>query len=182
MASSPQQNPAVLTTLVEEKHFDIRLERSGHLLKEAIEHSIGHPMVELAHGMWTARYSVGRFYDEEITVRALPSDQGTTVEVRIEHHARPLAASLFALGVITGSLLIVPLIYAIMVQQARNRENARTRLIRMHKVWTELAATVGAPLKAGYRDRPERTKVRVETEDAEEGEQEVDEERAKRAS
>jgi hypothetical protein len=164
-AAAQQQQQAQINHLVEEKHFRLKLERSAEQLKTAIEDAIGAKLDELAYGMWSARLSVGRGEYKEITVRALPTDEGTSVEVRIEHGYTPLAVGLYGVALLASSVLLLPLFYVIAKAQERQRRLARERLIEMHKIWTELSAAIGAPSKAGYRGEPRRARVRVTEEE-----------------
>ena len=177
MATAPQQQGVVVNALVEEKHFRIRLDRSAPLLKSAIEDALGCPLGELAPGMWFAKRPTGRVTYEEITVRALETEEGTSVEVRIESHTTPLGISAFITGILIGTVFILPLFYLIAVSQAKQKDVARARLVQMHKVWTEVSAAVGAPMKSGYRSGPERARVRVraKAEDPEDEEREDEE-------
>jgi hypothetical protein len=170
-AASTQQQGAIPTALVEEKHFRVRLERSAPLLKGAIEDALGCPLEELAPGMWFAKRPTGRVTYEEITVRALETEEGTSVEVRIESHTTPLGISAFITGILVGTMFILPLFYLIAVSQSKQKEAARARLVQMHKVWTEVSAAVGAPMKSGYRSGPERARARVRARAAAEDEE-----------
>jgi hypothetical protein len=165
MASAPQQQVPAPNVLVEEKHFKIKLERSKDLLKTAIEDAIGVKLDELAYGMWGARVKLGVGSYKEITVRALPTDVGTTVEVRIEHGTSSIATGLYGAAILATVMLVFPLFILIAQAQEKQKRQARDRLIEMHKVWTEVSNAVGAPTKGGYRDRPERARVRVEEEE-----------------
>lgn len=176
MATAPQQQPVQVTHLVEEKHFEIKLERGKDLLKQAIEDAIGVKLDELAYGMWAARVKTGVGQYKEITVRALPSDQGTTVEVRIEHGHAPWVVGVYGAAILATAMLVFPLFVVIAQAQERQKRLARERLIEMHKIWTEVSNAIGAPMKAGYRDRPERARVRVEDEAEEEAEVEEEKE------
>ena len=161
MTTQQQQQGGVVNALVEEKHFRVRLERSAHLLKGAIEDALDYPLEELALGMWYARRPTSSFGYEEITVRALETDEGTSIEVRLENHTTPLALSAFVALMIVATFLVVPLFFLIAMLQSKQKDVARTRLVQMHKIWTELGAAVGAPKRSDYRSRPEPARARA---------------------
>jgi len=156
-----QQHPQNQLVLVEEKFFPLSLERSAGMLREAIEHAIGLELVELSRGMWTAERSMDGGRYQEITVRALPAEDGTTVEVRIEDRWRASRVALAGTLLMFGAMLILPLFFIIAKTQETQRKLARERLVQMHRIWTEVTATVGAPTRAGYRERPERIRTRA---------------------
>ncbi len=165
MAAQNQQQQQV-PAIREEKFFRFRLEKSIELLQTAIEDALGVELLQLAVGMWTATIPVGNTAEMEITVRAIAVEDGTTVDVHIQHHTKPFAIGAFALFIIPASMLIVPLFWAIARGQKIARTRQRQRLVMLHKIWTEISAAVGAPKRASYRGAPQR--VRVEESSAQE--------------
>jgi hypothetical protein len=156
MASVQQQQAAHITSVVEEKTFRIRLEEGEPLIKSAIEEAAGVRLEELAEGMWFGSRQDGRWVTIEVTARALPIDRGTTVELRVEHKTNPIATTLMVFGAIAGAMLILPLIAIIAYGQKAGQAQQRQRLVTMHRMWREIAAAVGAPRRAGYREAPAR--------------------------
>jgi len=142
--------------LVEERYFDIRLGETGSLLKEAIEDAAGMPMEELAPGMWVGSKQVAKHTRIEVTARAQRQDEGTSVELRVEHKTSPLAMAMGLTGLIIACCFIIPIIPIVMWAQKATEKQQRERLVMMHKLWTELGEVVGAPKRAGYRDAPQR--------------------------
>ena len=156
-----QQAATPQPLLVEEKYFPVSLERSADVIEGAIAHALGVPLQKLGYGMWSAEKPVARGHFQEITVRALPTEEGTSVEIRIEDRfsagSIALAGTLFVLAAFT----IIPLFFMIARSQEMQRDNTRRRLIEMHRIWTEIASSLGAPVRAGYRSQPERAPVRA---------------------
>ncbi len=162
MAAVPsQQNQPQQQILVETKFFDISLERSAGLLKEAIEHAIGVTLDELASGMWVGRKELEGGHFQDYTVRALPTDDGTSVEVMIEDRWAPGKVALNGTLMMIASMFIVPIFFIVARISEMQRKLARERMLQMHRIWTEVTSTVGAPKRAGYRDRPQRVRTRA---------------------
>jgi hypothetical protein len=161
-----QQQAQAATALVEEKFFNIRLGENGSLLKKALEEASGMPLEELAPGMWTGSREVSWGVSLEVTARAQAVEEGTSVEVRVEHRTSPGATAAFIFLVIAGAMVLLPLIPIIMWGQKAQKRQQRERLVLMHKLWTELGEVVGAPRRASYRESPQRAyapAARVET-------------------
>jgi hypothetical protein len=142
--------------LVEERYFDIRLGETGSLLKEAIQDAAGMAMEELAPGMWVGSKQVAKHTRVEVTARAQRQDDGTSVELRVEHKTSPLAMAMGLTGLIIACCFIIPIIPIVMWAQKAQEKQTRERLVLMHKMWTELGEVVGSPKRAGYRDVPRR--------------------------
>lgn len=180
MSVTTQQGQQTQPILVEEKYFPISLERSAKVIEDAVAHAIGVELEEIAHGMWSARKPVGDGHFHEITVRALPMEEGTSVEIRIEDRYSALSVALAGTLFLVGVLLILPIFYLVARSQEMQREHARKRLLQMHRIWTEISSSVGAPVRAGYRSRPEPVRARVpeeseaEVEVASGGEREIE--------
>lgn len=156
----PQQNTNVASTvLVEEKFYEIDLAENERALRAAVEQAAGMPMDELAPGMWFGSRSVGRWTTIEVTARAQAVDDGTTLELRVEHKVNPLATTFLVGTVIVGSLFIVPLVAIIAWGQKTQQEQGRQRLILLHKIWRGVAESVEAPKRGGYRESPKRVYV-----------------------
>jgi hypothetical protein len=81
-----QQNANVaLTVGVEEKFYELDLGEHEGSLRRAIEHAAGMTMEELAPGMWFGSKEIDRWTTIEVTARAQAVDDGTSVELRVEH-------------------------------------------------------------------------------------------------
>jgi len=181
MAVPVQQQNAqeTLTVLVEEKSFKLRLEEAEPLIKSAIENAAGIKLEELTAGMWFGARKDSRWATLEVTARALPTDDGTAVELRVEHKTNPAATTLFILGAVFGAMLIIPLVALIAYGTRANPEQQRNRLILTHKMWREISDAIGAPHRASYREPPrrayppaERNRIAVPEEEPEEAEPE----------
>lgn len=155
MANANQQQQ-VVKYLVEEKHYRLDFDEGAPLVRRAIEHALGMKLDELAPGMWSGSKPADGYSTLEATVRALRTDEGMSVELRLEHRFNGKAVTAFTLGIIFGCFLILPLIPTIIMSTNLTREHTRARLIEMHKAWTEIGEAIGAPRRAGYRERPER--------------------------
>lgn len=129
-----QQNQQNQPVLVEEKFFPISLERSADLLREAIEHAIGVELVELAPGMWTAERVLEKGHYQDITVRALPADEGTTVEVRIEDRWRSARVAIAGTLFMIAAMFIIPIFFMVGRLQETQRKLGRERLLQMHRI------------------------------------------------
>jgi hypothetical protein len=164
-----QQQAQVSKLLVEEKQYRLDFDEGAPLVRRAIEHALGVKLDELATGMWSASKKVDRYSYLDVTVRALRSDDGMNVEVRLEHRFNARAVTAFTVGVALGCVIILPLIPTIMVAHRIGRKHSQQRLIEMHKVWTEIGEAVGAPRRAGYRERPERAYAPMRVEDEPKG-------------
>jgi hypothetical protein len=165
--TQPQQHGA----LVEEKFFNIRLGESGGLIKEALEEAAGMELTELAPGMWTGTRQLPRGLSLEITARAQAVEDGTTVELRVEHRRSPGATALLIFLIMIGAMVLLPLIPIIMYTHKAQQLQQRERLVLMHKMWSELSEIVGAPKRATYREAPKRIYVPESRRQAEAAEQ-----------
>lgn len=154
-----QSQSAVSTAVVEEKFYDLSLADHERSLRKAIEHAAGMPVDELAPGMWFGSRKVDRWTSIEVTARAQAVDDGTSVELRVEHKVSPLATTLAITGLVLGSVLIVPLFAIIAYAQRANQRQQRERLVLMHKMWREIAEVVDAPRRSSYREAPKRVYV-----------------------
>jgi hypothetical protein len=170
--SSGNQQPQVVKFLVEEKHYRLDFDEGAPLVRRAIEHALGTKLDELAPGMWSGAKGADDYAKLEVTVRALRTDDGMSVEVRLEHRFNAKAVAAFVVGITLGCFLLVPLIPTILITNNLNRKHQRDRLVEMHKVWTEIGEAIGAPRRAGYRERPQRAyaPMRVEGELVDRGE------------
>lgn len=154
--SSANQQPQVVKYLREEKHYRLDFEEGAPLVRRALEEALGMQLDELAPGMWSGTTEADGYSALEATVRALRTDDGMSVEVRLEHRYNARAITAFVLGITLGCVIILPLIPTIMIQAKLNRRHERDRLVAMHRAWTEIGEAIGAPRRAGYRERPER--------------------------
>lgn len=145
-----------LRKLTEERFFSFRLGETGSLIKEALEEAAGMELEELAPGMWAGSRETSWGMSIEVTARAQAVEDGTSVELRVEHRSSPGAIALAISLVLVAGMLVLPLIPLIMYSQKAQKRQQRERLVLMHKMWTELGAVVGAPRKASYRDAPKR--------------------------
>ena len=145
--------------MVEERFFDLRLGESGSLIKEALEEAAGMELRELAPGMWTGTRPTTTGNYLMMTARAQAADEGTTVQLQVEHRSNPGYAALAIILLILGSVLLLPLVPMLIWLQRHLEKQQRERLVLMHKMWTELAAVVGAPKRGSYRRKPERAYV-----------------------
>ncbi|MBW2525983.1 MAG: hypothetical protein JRI23_17515 [Deltaproteobacteria bacterium] len=162
----PQNQQQAATALVEEKFFNISLGQNGSLIKQALEEASGMELEELAPGMWTGSREVGWGSSLEITARAQAVEDGTSVEVRVEHRSSPGAVAAWIFLIIAAAVILLPLIPIIMWGTKLQKQHQRERLVLMHKLWGELAAVVGAPRRASYRESPQRSYApggRIET-------------------
>jgi hypothetical protein len=164
MAAANQQQQ-VTKILVEEKHYRLDYDEGAPLVRRAIEHALGMELDELAPGMWSGSKVSDDYSSVEVTVRALRTDEGMNVEVRLEHRFNAKAVAAFTIGLVVGCIVLLPLIPTIMMSTRLQRRHTRERLVEMHKVWTEIAEAVGAPRRAGYRQRPERAYAPMRIED-----------------
>lgn len=143
--------------IVEEKFFNIRLGETGELLKQAIEEASGFELEELAAGMWMGKRQLSRWTYLHLTARAQAVEDGTTVELRVEHKHSPGAMGMYILFLIIACCLILPIVPIAMWSRKAMERQQRERLVLMHKLWTELGEVVGAPRRAtGYREAPQR--------------------------
>lgn len=165
MNNTGQQQPQI-KHLVEEKHYRLEFDEGAPYLKQAIEHALGMKLDVLAPGMWSGTKEADKYSNLEATVRALRTEDGMSVEVRLEHRFNAKAITLFTVGLTLGCILLLPLIPTIMTSVRVHREHTRQRLIEMHKVWTEVAEAVGAPRRAGYREQPKRAYAPMRINDA----------------
>jgi hypothetical protein len=156
MASYAQQQQQVQRALVEEKHYRVPFEEGSGLIQRALAHALGVEFEELAPGMWFATKKADDHSFLEVTVRTLAVDDGTSVEIHLEHRYTPKAITLFVLGVVVGCVILLPLIPTIMIANKLNKEHQRQRLVEMHRAWTEIGHAVGAPRKSSYREQPRR--------------------------
>ena len=154
--NSTNQQPQVVKFLVEEKHYRLDFEEGAPLVRRAIEHALATKLDELAPGMWSGSKKVDDYSSLEATVRALRTDDGMSVEVRLEHRFNAKAVAAFVVGIVVGCVVLLPLIPTIIITNNLNRKHQRDRLVEMHKVWTEIGEAIGAPRRAGYRERPQR--------------------------
>lgn len=154
--SSANQQAQVVKFLREEKHFRLDFDEGAPLVRRAIEHALEMKLDELAPGMWSGTKVADGYSALEATVRALRTDDGMSVEIRLEHRFNAKAITAFVVGITVGCILLVPLIPTIMMQSRLTRRHERDRLVEMHRAWTEIGEAIGAPRRAGYRERPER--------------------------
>ena len=110
----PQNQQQAATALVEEKFFNISLGQNGSLIKQALEEAAGLKLEELAPGMWTGSREVGWGSSLEITARAQAVEEGTSVELRVEHRSSPGAVAAWIFLVIAAAMVLLPLIPLIM--------------------------------------------------------------------
>lgn len=163
--------PAVL---VEQKVFPGRYEQCEPIVRAALEHTFG-ALDELSPGMWQGRSPAPGGGHHLVTIRALPVEGGTSVEVRVETKVDGGKQGAMLLFLIVASCLIVPLLFVIPHLQRQQAEQSNQRLIAMHRAWTELAEALGAPKRATYRDQPHTAyaPLRIEAEQPEQPEQAV---------
>jgi hypothetical protein len=155
MARSQQQQQ-VTRNLVEEKAYRVPYAEGSALARRALESALGLELVELAPGMWTGTKEADKHSRLEVTVRTLATDDGTSVEIQLEHRFNAKAITLFTLGITLGCVLIIPLIPTIIVSMRVNRDHERQRLVEMHRAWTEVGNAMNAPSKSSYRLEPQR--------------------------
>jgi hypothetical protein len=156
LVATNQQHAQAIRFLVEEKHYNVSFRHGAPLVREAVEQAMGLRLEELAPGMWTGKKGADKHSDMHVTVRALKTDEGTSVEVRLDHKYNAKAIALWTFLVVIGCVTLLPLIPAIWMSAKLNNEHSRARLVEMHKVWTEIGEAVGAPQRSDYRRRPER--------------------------
>lgn len=154
--SRTQQQPQVTRNLVEEKAYRVPFAEGSTLARRAIESALGLQLEELAPGMWTGTKEADKHSRLEVTVRALATDDGTSVEIQLEHRFNAKAITLFTLGITLGCVLILPLIPTIILSTRVNRDHERQRLVEMHRAWTEVGNAMNAPAKSSYRLEPQR--------------------------
>ena len=156
MASQQNTSNNLLAT-VEERFFPIKLRGHEDLIQSALEEALGVSLNSLTRGFWVGRKDVDASTWFDITVRALPVEGGTAIEVRLQSRWTPGWGWLYGLGIATGCFLIIPLIWAIWYAHRRNARIGRQRLVTLHRAWTELGDAIGAPMRApGYRETPKR--------------------------
>ncbi len=154
---SQQNTSNNLLAAVEERFFPIKLRGHEDLIQSALEEALGVSLDSLTRGFWVGRKDVNSSTWFEITVRALPVEGGTAIEVRLQPRWTPAWGWLYGLGIATGCILIVPLIWALWYAHRRNERIGRERLVTLHRAWTELGDAIGAPMRApGYREPPKR--------------------------
>lgn len=151
-----QQAAQAIRFNVEEKHYNVDFRHGAPLVREAIEQALGLKLEELAPGMWSGSKTSDAHSHLQVTVRALRTDEGTSVEVRLEHKYNARAVALYTVMVVLGCVTLIPLIPAIWMSVKLNNQHARERLVEMHRIWTELGEAVGAPQRSDYRRPPER--------------------------
>lgn len=166
MVQVNQQQP-IQRALREERFFDAPPARALPMVRAAVQEATGAQLSELADGMWEGRVPVKSGY-REVTVRALPTERGTNVEITLEDHASPLSVALWGTLFIVLAMFIVPLFFMIAYMQRAQREDAKQRLIVMHKTWQEITGALGAPERSSYRDAPRRIYVPAEEQAARE--------------
>jgi hypothetical protein len=154
MASYAQQQQQVQRALVEERHYRVPYQEGSGLIQRALGHALGVEFEELAPGMWFASKKADEHSFLEVTVRTLEVDDGTSVEIHLEHRSTPKAVALFVLGIALGCVIILPLIPTILIAHRLSKRHQRQRLVEMHRAWTEIGHAVGAPRKSTYRDQP----------------------------
>lgn len=159
VAAGQQGTNVPTTILVEERYYELDLAENERALRTAVERAAGMRMEELAPGMWFGSRATGRWTTIEVTARAQAVDDGTTLELRVEHKVGPLATTLLVGGVIVGSIFIIPLVAIIAYGQKKQQEQQRERLVLLHKIWRGIAESVDAPKRAGYRESPKRVYV-----------------------
>lgn len=153
--AASQNTQQAIKRLTEERYFDVPPRRAVPLIKAAVEEATGTTLVELADGMWEGRIDRDGGY-REVTVRAMPTESGTNVEISLEDHASVASTTLWISALILVSFLIIPLIFMIAHLQRRGRDEAKGRLIQMHRTWKEIASALGAPKRSSYREAPRR--------------------------
>lgn len=168
MARSQQQQQ-VTRNLVEEKAYRVPFAEGSALARRAIESALGLQLEELAPGMWTGTKEADKHSRLEVTVRALATDDGTSVEIQLEHRFNARAITLFTLGITIGCVLLIPLIPTIILTTRVNRDHERQRLVEMHRAWTEVGNAMNAPSKSSYRLEPKRAYAPVRVASAERG-------------
>lgn len=156
MATYVQPQPQLQRTLTEEKNYRIPYAEGAPLIRSALEHALGVEFEELAPGMWSGSKQADEYSFLDVTVRTLEVDDGTSVEVQLEHRYTSKAVTLFVIGITLGCFLLLPLIPTIWISHKLGKQHVRQRLVDMHKAWTEIGNAVGAPRKGSYRDAPKR--------------------------
>lgn len=156
VVATNQQAAQAIRFNVEEKHYNVDFRHGAPLVREAIEQALGVKLEELAPGMWSGSKPSDDHSKLQVTVRALRTDEGTSVEVRLEHKFNPKAVVLYTVLLVVGCVTLIPLIPAIWMSVKLNNQHARERLVEMHRIWTELGEAVGAPQRSDYRRSPER--------------------------
>lgn len=149
--------------IVEERYFDVPPAKAMPLLKAAIEHALDTKLRELADGMWEGRVKERSGYSE-VTVRALPTERGTNVEISLFHHGSVLAGAAWGTLLVGLSMFIIPLFFLIPYMTRKQRELAKERMVMIHKTWKEISNALGAPKRASYRDAPRRVYAPAEDE------------------
>ena len=145
MAVQQQTAQQTLTVLVEEKTFQVRPEECERLIKSAIETAAGIKLEELTPGMWFGSREDGRWTTVEVTARALPTEDGTSVELRVEHKTHPGATTLFVLGAIAGAMLVLPLIALIVYGTRANQQQQRALHLRNARPLQRVGGAAHAP-------------------------------------
>lgn len=163
---SSQASHAAPKAVHEERVFRFDLERSREALHAALENGLGHRLTEVARGMWSATIEVDKYWQIEVLVRALPSERGTTIEIDV-HHKSTGRALLWLPLLIPATIFIIPLFLMIASAQRTAEAQVKERRMMFHRMWTEVAASLGSPREKGYRGARARVAREPEVEEDE---------------
>jgi hypothetical protein len=162
MAQGTSTQPQQPTSRVEEKFFQLPPREAEPLIQAAVEAAAGTTMTELTPGMWMGHRVVSDEYQLEITASTIPTDDGTSVQLNVEHKPRSSSMLLSALKLVLFIVtlpLIVPLIFLVIQSQKQQLKHQQERKVMVHRIWREIAEAIGAPKRASYRQTPKRVYV-----------------------
>lgn len=151
-----QQHNGVVVEYVEVRHFEVELARSAIALRRAIERVAGLELNAEAPGMWRGERAAGWGQRLVLTVRASETTEGTQVVLSSRLRTGFWASLGWTIAILPLALFIIPLLAVAAWTAARQERQRRDSEVLFHRIWAQLAARLGAPSRATYRDAPTR--------------------------